>query len=474
MKPASQNFSVVNSNSTFRSMARLALPALAEEFLVLAVTWTDWWLTGHYFHADGDATKTAMSMMGYVMWLIPSLFAAIAIGATALVARNVGAGEYRQANRAANQSFIVGAGIAVLMLTLATCFGQQFIGLMQLRDESASFASEYFYIVIWSMPLIMFSIVGASCLRGAGDMVTGFIVKSIVVLTNIFISFSLVTGWGPFPEIGWKGLAIGTAIGHSLGGLIMLFVFVRGRAGLRLKRKLLTPNISIIRSLLRVGLPGGMDVGVLLFSQMIFLAMINALGTSAAAAHGLAVQIEAACFLPGAAFQAAAATMAGQFLGAKMPDRAARSGWWCLLSGGLIMCSMAVVIYTYGHHVAFFFTGSYDDPTTLTASKLLKIISFVMPFLAMVMILTGSLRGAGDTVWPFAFTMFGFFAIRIPLAAIFGFNDLSFINELLGINASGFGWGIVGAWYAMIIDVIIRALLAMWRFIQGGWKQRRL
>ena len=61
-------------------MTRLAIPALAEEFLVMAVTWTDWWLTGHFFVADGDATKTAMSMMGYVMWLIPSLFAAVAIG----------------------------------------------------------------------------------------------------------------------------------------------------------------------------------------------------------------------------------------------------------------------------------------------------------------------------------------------------------------------------------------------------------
>ena len=438
-------------------MARLAIPALAEEFLVLAVTWTDWWLAGHYFQADGDATKAAMSMMGYVMWLVPSLFAAVAIGATALVARNVGSGDEIRANRSANQAFIVGAGIAAVLLSSAAFFGEPFLALMQLRGSAAEFASEYFYIVIWSIPLIMFSIVGASCLRGAGDMVTGFVVKSIVVLTNIFISYSLVTGWGPFPAIGWKGLAIGTAIGHSLGGVIMLFMLIRGRAGLKLKRILLVPNVPIINSLLRVGLPGGLDVGVLLLSQMIFLAMINALGTSAAAAHGLAVQIEAACFLPGAAFQAAAATMAGQFLGAKMPDRAAKSGWWCLCSGGTVMCTMAVIIYIYGHHVAYFFTASYVDPTAVTATKLLKIISFVMPFLAMVMILTGSLRGAGDTVWPFLFTLFGFFVIRIPLAALFGFEDLSYINDVLGTELTGFGWGIEGAWYAMIIDVTIRA-----------------
>jgi len=471
MKVDRQNYSVIASTSTFRSMARLAIPALAEECLVLAVTWTDWWLAGHYFQADGDATKAAMGMMGYVMWLVPSLFAAVAIGATAMVARNVGAGDSRQANRAANQAFIIGAGIAALMFIFAVFFGEQFLAVMQLRGAAAEFASEYFYIVIWSIPLIMFSIVSASCLRGAGDMVTGFVVKSIVVVTNVLISFSLVTGWGPFPAVGWIGLAIGTATGYSLGGVIMLLVMIRGRAGIRLRVELLIPILSIINRLLRVGLPGGLDVGVLLFSQMIFLAMINALGTSAAAAHGLAVQIEAACFLPGAAFQAAAATMAGQFLGAKMPERAAQSGWLCLASGGAVMCLMGALIYAYSQQVTYFFTGSFDDPTTVTTTKLLKIISMVVPFLAMVMILTGSLRGAGDTVWPFLFTLFGFFAIRIPLAAWFSFEELTHINAILGTEFSGLGWGIAGAWYAMIIDVSVRALLALWRFMQGGWKQ---
>ncbi len=302
-------------------MLRLAMPALAEEFLVLAVMWTDWWLTGHFFQQDGDATKTAMSMMGYLLWLIPSLFAAVAIGATALVARNVGSNQSEQALKTTNQAFVTGAVLALCMLALAFCFGTQFIGWMQLTGSAAMYAVDYMYIVIWSIPLIMFSIVGSSCLRGAGDMVTGFVTKSIVVLANIVISFSLVVGWGPFPQVGWLGLAIGTAIGHALGGLIILSVLIHGRVGLQLRLRWMIPDLVIIRKILRVGLPGGFDVAVLLFSQLVFLAMINALGVAAAAAHGLAVQIEAVCFLPGAAFQAAAATMAGQFLGAS-----ARSG----------------------------------------------------------------------------------------------------------------------------------------------------
>lgn len=467
------SFSVVNSRSDFRSMIRLAIPALAEEFLVLAVTWTDWWLTGHFFAEDGDATKMAMSMMGYVMWLIPSLFAAVGIGATALVARYVGSGNLQQAKKCANQAFIVGGCIAAVLLIAAITWGQQFLAAMQLRGEAAEYASEYFHIAIWSIPLIMFSIVGASCLRGAGDMVTGFLVKLVVVITNILISFSLVTGWGPMPHVGWQGLAIGTAIGHSLGGLIILGVLLRGRAGLKLERILLKPDFSIIKNILMVGLPGGFDVAVLLFSQLIFLAMINALGTAAAAAHGLAVQIEAACFLPGAAFQAAAATMAGQFLGAGMPERATKSGWWCLAGGGLIMGTMAIVLYFYGHYFAYFFTGNWDDPTVIKVAELLQIISLIMPFLAIVMILTGSLRGAGDTFWPLLFTIFGFFVLRIPLAAVFSFETLPWLQSA-GLNQIAFGWGVSGAWYAMIIDIVVRSQFALARFIHGGWKKIKL
>lgn len=447
-------------------MLRLALPALAEEMLVLMVTWTDWWLTGHFFQADGDATKAAMSLMGYVMWLVPSMFAAVSIGATALIARWVGSGQPGLALKTCNQAFLVGALFSGTMFVLALLFGPQFIELMQLQDEAAEFANRYFAVVMWCIPLVMFSQVGASCLRGAGDTVTGFVTKLIVVFTNIVLSFSLVTGWGPMPELGWEGLAIGTAVGHGLGGLIILAVLIRGRAGLKLTLPNLMPDFSIIRRILKIGIPGGLDVATLLFSQLIFLALINALGTGAAAAHGLAVQIEAACFLPGAAFQVAATTMAGQFLGAKLPQRATYSTLWSLAIGGAIMCSAGLVLFFFGQYFAYFFTGSWNDPTTIKAAELLKVISCVMPFLATVMILTGALRGAGDTIWPLLFTAIGFFLIRIPLAAYLSFETMPFAE-----NISGLGWGVLGAWVAMSSDVAIRSMMVVARFWNGGWKK---
>ncbi len=450
-------------------MLRMAIPALAEELLVLMVTWTDWLLASRYFADDGDATKAAMGLMAYLIWLIPSMFSVVAIGATALIARWVGAGDLAAARRVANQAYLV-AGIFSFALVVAIwCFGSQFIALMQLRDESAEFALQYLRIVTPMIPMIMCSQIGAACLRGAGDTVSGFVAKVVVVVVNILVSTLLVTGWGWLPKIGWQGIAIGTASGYAVGGAIIVWILIVGRAGLQLRFRWMKPSPEILAKMFRIGLPGGFDVATLLFSQLLFLGLINSLGKASAAAHGLAIQIEASAFLPGAAFQVAAATMAGQFLGARSPKRATESVLLCLYIGGAIMTVGAVCLYFYGIQIAAIFTGDCSDPTTMNVAKLLKIVAIALPSLGVVMILSGGFRGAGDTFWPFVFTVIGFFIIRIPLAVYLAFGN--FEIPVIGLTVEGLDWGVIGAWYAMAADLMVRSLLVGARFARGGWRE---
>ena len=206
-----------------------------------------------------------------------------------------------------------------------------------------------------------------------------------------------------------------------------------------------------------------------MFSQLLFVGLINSLGKAAAAAHGLAVQIEACAFLPGAAFQVAAATAAGQFIGAQKPRRATIAVLQCLLVGGSIMVLASWTLYFYGLDIATAFTGDRSNPTTLNVAELLKIIAVALPSLAVVMIVSGGFRGAGDTKWPFFFTLFGFFVVRIPLAAWLSFESLSVPGT--SIEVSGLNWGVAGAWYAMAIDLVLRSLMIGIRFVHGGWKR---
>jgi len=455
-------------------MLRLALPVLAEEVLRLMVGYTDWWLVSRYL--PGAVPKAAMGLMAYLMWMLPSIFAAIAIGATAVVAREVGAGNRSTASRVAWQSCILGTAISLVAVVLLLWGGDSLVRLLGLQSEAANLASRYLWIATLVVPLIMFEQIGAACLRGAGDTFSGFLASSIVVVVNMVISASLVIGWGPFPKLGWDGLAIGTAVGHAVGGVVLLFFVSRSFFFADPKSGGVRPTFSIDRSLmrrvLRVGLPGGFDVAMTLACHLCYVRIINDLGNASAAAHGLGVQIEALAYLPGAAFQVAASTLAGQFLGAKDPKRASSSVMAAMWSAMCIMSTAALAFYFAGNYLTAFFTGDALDPTAVQTTSLLKIVAFSMPSLAMTMIFSGALRGAGDTKFPMTVTLIGFVLIRIPLACYLAWDTLPI--QWAGEPLAGLGMGVAGAWYAMLVDVLIRSIVLLARFRHGGWRNAKV
>jgi putative MATE family efflux protein len=446
-------------------MLWLALPVMAEESLTLLVGYTDWWLASHFL--EGIEYKAAMGLMSYVLWLLPSLFAAIAIGATALIARSVGSGDPSTARRVSNQAFTIGVTLAVLVMVGTYFLADDFIRWMQLEQRAAELALRYILIIMPGIPFIMIEQVASASLRGAGDTVSGFIAKSIVNVVNMTLSPMLMLGLGPFPRLGWEGLAIGTICGHVIGGVLLCGLLLVGRSGLRLRLSQMKPDFPVIRRILRIGLPGGVDVLSVLGCHLIYVSIINGMGTFAAAAHGLGVQIEALAYLPATAFLVAATTMTGQFLGAKQPERAARSVHTTMIVATAFMTSVALVFYFGGEMLTTFFTGNANDPTGIITTQLLRIVAFSTPPLGILMVLTGALRGAGDTRMPLLITFVGLIGIRIPLACLFGWGAFS----ILGWTIEGFSWGLAGAWWAMLIDVVVRSLLISWRFLQGGWKK---
>ena len=451
-------------------MLWLALPVLAEELLNMLVGYADWWLTGHFL--EGTQYQAAMALMAYILWLLPSLFAAVAIGATAMTSRFVGAGDAKAANRVTNQAVIAGIALAVVATVCAFFLGSTFVTMLQLEGEAAALATRYLMILVPVMPAIMIEQVGIACLRGAGDTVSGLVVKTIVNIINVALSFALVIGLGPFPELGWVGLAIGTACGHGMGGLIVLGLLLFGRAGLRLETRLLRPDRDLIRRLMRIGLPGGADVLAVLSCHLWYAAIINSLGTLQAAAHGLGVMIESMAYLPGSAFSVAAATMAGQYLGAGDSPKAVHSVLTACLVGMAVMSAAGLVFYFGADQLTGFFLRDDQRETAERTAALLRVVAFSMPSLALVMILTGALRGAGDTRWPLLFTFIGLLGIRIPGAYLLAWDEIQL--PLVDVTIQCFNLSVIGAWYAMVVDTVVRSVLVVYRFWHGGWKGLRV
>lgn len=451
-------------------MFSLATPVFVEQLLTLSVTYTDWWLTGHFL--TGPAPKAAMGLMGYVGWLLPSLFSAIAIGATAVVSRRVGGGSIHAASRVMNQAFLLGGGLA-LVITVGFFFGgRPLISLMGLTAESARLANIYLTTLTMAIPAIMVNAVAVAALRGAGDTITGFVVKTVVNIVNIAISTSLVF-WGDMISISpWAGIALGTTIAHCTGAGILLLLLALGRSGLKLNVRSMRAHAASIRRLLAVGLPGGIDMLAILACHFVYVSLINGLGDASAAAHGLGVQIEGLAYMPGAAFQVSAATLTGQFLGAQRTDQAVRGTMASLGAALAVMCASALAFFFAGHWLAAFFTGEVTDSIVVHTGELLKIGALAIPPLAVVMVLSGALRGAGDTRMLMVYTLIGFVGVRIPGACLLAWESVPI--PFTELQLPGAGLGVFGAWWAMAADVFVRCGLIALRYWRGTWKTLRL
>jgi putative MATE family efflux protein len=453
-------------------MLVLALPVLAEESLNLLVGYTDFFLAGRFLL--GDEPLAAMGLVAYFLWVVPVLFQVVSIGALAVVARLVGGGQQHGAAHATRQALLLGTVFAAMVMVLVLVGGRSFVLAMGLRGEAARLVVRYIWIIAPAIPFIMVEQVGTACLRGAGDTYSGMLARIVLNLVDMTLSACLVTGLGPLPNLGWDGLAIGSAVGHSIGGAIIFARLVRGGGGVSIadlaaeRKAWWSCDWPMMRRMLRVGIPGGFDVLAVLVCHLIYVGIINRLGVSAQAAHGLGVQIEAMSYLPGSAFQVAAATLAGQSLGAADPRRAVRSVLLCVLSAVTIMTLAGLVMFFAGDWLAVLFIGRRNE-TAILVGQLLRIVALSCPSLAVLMVLSGALRGSGDTAWPLAFTFVGLVGVRIPGACLLAWNEVPL--PIVDLTIAGAGLGVAGAWWAMVADVVVRSLLAAGRFALGGWKR---
>jgi putative MATE family efflux protein len=290
------------------------------------------------------------------------------------------------------------------------------------------------------------------------------LVVPAINLDNAAQSWALVVDSPGWPQWGLRGVAVGTAVGEGMGGAIILVLLARGRSGLSLSWRGLVPCPADVRRIFRISLPAAGESLTNSACQLWFVGVINRLGETATSAHGVAIRCEAIAFLTVQAFAVSAGTLTGQYLGARRPDlaaRAARTAWGL---GVLTVTLLGIVIYARADFMFWLFLAGRSPDVAAMGVPVLRIVAFAMPALATISVLNGSLRGAGDTRWPWAIVLFGYLAVRLPLTYWLA----------LPTTEGGLGYGLSGAWVAMLVDLSVRGLLVAGRFLQGGWKKIRV
>ncbi len=433
----------------------LALPVLGEQFCNILVGLVDTFLAGRMLSKEAIA---AVGIASYVSWLATMLSGFIGVGSTALIARAVGAGDSRLANKLANQSMglagFLGFAMMVILLVMASFLPQ----LLGLPTEAAAMTARYLRIDAFGQFLYAYLLIGAACLRGAGDTRTPMLIMIAVNFVNVAVSVTLCMGLGPFPALGVIGIAAGTVAARSLGGVVMLVVLYRGQSALKLNRPQMAFDRGIARRIVNIGGPAGIDAVLMWTGHFIFLGFLTSVdadpevGLAASAAHMIGVRIESFSFLPAMAWGIAAATLVGQALGAGDAQKARRIGHIAVLQ----LAPYALIVsglYYFGAEFIYPFWSS-DRMVQDQGVPALKLVAFAQPSLIFMIIYVSALRGAGDTRFPLLMNVLGVFCVRIPLAYTFG------------VVLKG---GLVGAWIGMTSDLIFRSLLAAGRFTWGKW-----
>lgn len=447
-----------------RQVFYLALPALGEQLLNYCVGLFDTWLAGRIStgaHEVGTYTAT-VGIAAYVSWLATLIFSLVGTGTTALVARAHGAGDVEQANRFACRSValagVLGIVVYLLLFTLAP-FGAR---MQDLQGESFRVAVNFLRTDAFGQLFFGFCLIGSAALRGMGDMRSPMWILGFVNVLNMAASSTLVFGLGPIAPRGIDGIVAGTVVARICGGLLMLAVLAQGVSGLKLKPALMLPHGDEVARILRIGIPAALDGVLVWMGQWTFLMLISRLGSGNSgkaylAAHIIGMEAEALSYLPAVAWGYAAATLIGQNLGARRPDRAKRLGneaarqvVWAALLGAAVYLVGAGGIYA---------VMTRDELVRQIGTPALRFLSwYQIPLTVMIVYLYG-LRGAGDTRFVLLINVTGIFLVRLPLA------------WWLGMHLK---LGLLGAWSGMCVDVVLRAIVAGVYFSRERWARVRV
>ncbi len=435
--------------SVRRDVLRLALPAMGEQLLSMMVGIVDTFLVGHL----GAAPLAAVGLANQWVFMATTLFGAIATGSTAIIARFIGAKEPEDANRVLQQSILAGAFIGIVATTLGLALAHQAVILLGAPDDVIDLSTSYLRVVssIFFFSTLMF--IGNASLRGAGDTRTPLYVMLVVNALNIAVAWTAINGPFGLPKLGVVGSALGATTGRFVGGVLVIAILLKGRSGIQLKLASLRPDWDLIRRILRVGLPTGLEQLLFRTGHMFFARILAELGTVAYAANQVAINALSLSFMPGFGFALAATTLVGQGLGAKEPDVAQQRGYTAYRMGTALMTAIGLFIVLFPSQLMGFFT---NDPEVIAVGTTpLRTVGMIQPILAATMIFSGGLRGAGDTRFPMIITAIGIWLVRLPLAYFL---------------ALGLDWGLLGAWGALGFDWSLRGVLNFLRFRSGRWK----
>jgi putative MATE family efflux protein len=431
-----------------RAVIMLAVPMVLEMamesiFAVADVFWVA--------HLGADAVAT-VGLTESMLTIIYTAAIGLSIGVTALVARRIG-----EHDQTAGQSILLGLATAAAIAACTAPFAGSLLRLMGATDGVVSTGSGFTTVMLGGNVTVLMLFLQNAVFRGAGDAAIAMRVLVLANLLNIVLGPCFIFGVGPFPELGVMGAAVATNIGRGSGVIYQFIVLARGRGRVNVRRRHLRVHLQTMKTLLRLSGSGTIQILIATASYVGLVRILSVFGSSALAGYTIGIRVILFALLPAFGISNAAATMVGQNLGAKRPDRAERAVWTAAVYNMIFLGLVGLLFLAAAPLIAQVFTP--DPEVQRFAIRCLRIVSLGFVFYAAGMVLTQAFNGAGDTWTPTIINLFVFWMWELPLAWWL---------------SSGAGLGATGVFIALTIAYSTQGLVATLLFRRGTWKTKRV
>ena len=437
------------------ALIRLIVPLIIEQLLLMTVGMADTVMVT----TAGEATVSGVSLVDNINTPIIQIFSALSTGGAVVVAQYLGRQETHSAKTAAKQLLYVMTGISAVLMILALIFRQHILSLIfgQVEPAVMDSALVYFLLTAAAYPFMGIYNAGAALFRAMGNSKVSMINSFIINVINILVNAILIFGFG----MGAAGAGIGTLVSR-IAAAVIIMVMLR-HPGLTVQVDDIFHfefNGSMIRRILFIGIPTGMENGMFQAGKLMVLNLITTFGTSAVAANAIANSISGVINVPGSAMGLAIITVIGRCIGAGDTRQAVH---YTKLLVGCSYLSMLIMGSALFFSADFLVTLFNLSPEAMAmASQVLKLCAIAnMLFWPMAFTLPNSLRAAGDAVFTMVVSLTTMFVCRVALSYVFACSW-------------GLGLGLLGVWLAMFCDWIVRAVCFLWRYWRGSWKKIRV
>lgn len=445
----------LTTGSTWGNIWHMSWSMLLVMFFNFLVGLTDIYVAGFL----GPEIQAIVGFVSELYFFIIIVANAISIGTVALLSRAVGARNSKGAASAARQSLLFGTGCAIVLTAAGLVFHEQLISLAGFSGKVNEIAGDFFFIFVLALVPNYIVILSNAIFRAGGEVKLTLAAMFCVSVINVALDFLLVFGIFSFQGMGYRGIAIATAVAMSAGMIICFILFRRSRwknilsgswdISFDLIRRIFL--LSWPMALLQVSWNAG---NIILYN---ILSRIEEGSITAMAAFTSGLRIEAVIYLPVFALNMAGSVLTGQNLGANAPERAERIGWKITFAGVTFVTLMSLPIFIWAGVVSA--PVAKDIQVLDETVRYLRIMMLSEPLMALSLILGGCLQGAGDTKGTMLVIVSALWIIRLPLAY--------FLSVV-------YGYGAFGVWLAMVISMYFQGIAMTIRFKRGKWKEVRL